>query len=200
MNHTPQQQNKYVTAIVVSLIVFGLGVYMLPNVVRVRPLFCQLTALVTVIAAVFLLTRYKTTSFTYSIRPRSKMHEDTDMEAALAGGYIPVTKLQPKYLDFTVSKKQGSRDPAMECVMGLDSLVSAIDICASKPDARFRKCSDAISYAREKYGTVTLYDYTVTLGVDRSLLLLFREGETVAAIRIEPSSEMRDYLVSLVKE
>lgn len=202
MHYTPQQQNKTVSAIVISLIVFGIGVYLLPNVAHVRALFCQLVALVSLIAAVFLLVRYKTTSFTYSIRPRSRLTDD-DRETAFAGELMPITHIQPKYLDFVVSKQEGRRGPSMECVLGLDSLVLALELRASAPDSkpeelRFRRVGEAVSFVREKYGAVSLYDYTVTLGLDQSLLLLFRDGERYAAIRVEPNAEMHDFLVNIV--
>ncbi len=193
MNYTPEQKNKYVTAIVVTLIVGGIGVYMVPNFVPVRAVIFQLLSLICLVAAVFVLVRYKTTAFTYIIRPRSLMHEDVDAEAALAGGVLDVTRVEPRYLDFVVSKKQGSRAPNMECVLGLDSLIAAWDISA---EAKCKKCADAMEQARGQYGKADLYDYTVTLGLDKSLLLLFRDGEKVAAIRIEPDTELRDYLVS----
>lgn len=197
MNYTPQQQNKYVTAIVVTLMAAGIGIYTLPTFLEIRALFCQIIALICLVAAVFLLVRYKITSFIYTIRPRSLMHEDNDTEAALAGGYLAIDRINPKYLDFVVSKKQGSRDANMECVLGLDCLVSAENI---SPDAEFKKCGDAVSKARERYGTVDLYDYTVTLGLEKSLLLFFRDGEKYAAIRIEPDDEIRNYLIGVAEQ
>lgn len=193
MNYTPEQKNKYVTAIVVTLIAGGIGVYMVPNFVPVRSVIFQLLSLICLVAAVFVLVRYKTTAFTYIIRPRSLMHEDVDAEAALAGGVLDVTRVEPRCLDFVVSKKQGSRAPNMECVLGLDSLIAAWDISA---EAKYKMCADAMEKARGQYGKVDLYDYTVTMGVEKSLLLLFRDGEKVAAIRIEPDTELRDYFVS----
>ncbi len=194
MNHTPKQENKYVTAIVVTLIVCGLGIYLLPNVLPIRAVFCQIIAMITLVAAVFLLVRYKTTSFLYSVRPRSLIQDDMDAEAVPAGGQISPERIDPKYLDFVVSKKQGSRDPNMECVLGLDSLVSAWDIT---PDGEYKKVAAAMEKLRGKYGTVDLYDYTVTLGLDRSLLLLFRDGQKHAAIRIEPNEELRSYFTEV---
>ncbi len=194
MNYTPKQENKYVTAIVVTLIVCGLGVYLLPNFLPIRAVFCQIFALITLVAAVFLLVRYKTTSFIYTVRPRSLMQDDVDAEAALAGGQISPERIESRYLDFVVSKKQGSRAPNMECVLGLDTLISAWDIT---PDGEYKKVAAAMEKLRGKYGTVELYDYTVTLGLDRSLLLLFRDGQKHAAIRIEPNEELRSYLTEV---
>lgn len=201
MNYTPQQQNKYVTAIVVTLIAAGIGIYMLPNFLTIRAIFCQVIALVCLVAAVFLLVRYKTTSFIYTIRPRSLMHEDTDAEAAPAGGYLAIDRINPKYLDFVVSKKQGSRDPNMECVLGLDCLTAAETISAETISAeKSQKYGDAVAKIRERYGTVDVYDYTVTLGVEKSLLLVFRDGEKYAAIRIEPDETMGNYLIGVAEQ
>lgn len=195
MNYTPQQQNRYVTAIVVTLIAAGIGVYMLPNFLEIRAIFCQVIALVCLVAAVFLLVRYKTTSFIYAVRPRSLMHEDTDAEPAPAEGYLSIDRISPKYLDFVVSKKQGSRDPNMECVLGLDCLAAAEEISAE----RNKKYSDAVAKIREQYGTVDVYDYTVTLGVEKSLLLVFRDGVKYAVIRIEPDETMGNYLIGVAE-
>lgn len=201
MNYTPQQQNKYVTAIVVTLIAAGIGIYMLPNFLTIRAIFCQVIALVCLVAAVFLLVRYKTTSFIYTIRPRSLMHEDTDAEAAPAGGYLAIERINPKYLDFVVSKKQGSRDPNMECVLGLDCLTAAETISAETISTeKSQKYGDAVAKVRELYGTVDVYDYTVTLGVEKSLLLVFRDGVKYAAIRIEPDETMGNYLIGVAEQ
>lgn len=197
MNYTPHQQNKYVTAIVVTLIAAGIGIYMLPTFLEIRAIFCQVIALICLVAAVFLLVRYKTTSFIYTVRPRSLMHEDNDAEAALAGGYLAIDRINPKYLDFVVSKKQGSRDANMECVLGLDCLNLAMEI---SPNGKYKKCGEAVSKARELYGTVDLYDYTVTLGLEKSLLLIFRDGEKYAAIRIEPDAAMGSYLIGVAEQ
>ncbi|MBE6599226.1 MAG: hypothetical protein E7638_07280 [Ruminococcaceae bacterium] len=197
MNYTPKQQNKYVTAIVVTLIVVGIGVYMLPAFLPIRAIFCQAAAMICLVAAVFILVRYKTTAFIYAVRPRSLMQDDIDAEAALAGGHLSVWHMEPRYLDFVVSKKQGSRAPGMECVLGLDCLTAAWDI---SPEGKFKKPGDASSKAREMYGEVAFYDYTVTLGLARSLLLLFRDGDKYAAIRIEPDGDLRNYLVGVAEK
>lgn len=194
MNDTPEQKNKYVTAIVVTLIAAGLFVYMLPNFAPVRAIFCQVIAMICLVAAVFLLVRYKTTSFIYTIRPRSLMQDDAETESVLADAPLSVERMDPRYLDFVVSKKQGSRDPNMECVLGLSDLVAAWEI---SPNAIHKTAKEAVEKARETFGTVDLYDYTVTLGLESSLLLLFRDGEKHAAIRIEPGVELKNYLVGV---
>lgn len=197
MNHTPQQKNKYVVPIVVTLIAVGIVVYMTPAFLDVRALFFQCVSMICLIAAVFILIRYKTTSFIYAVRPRSLMHEDLDAEAALAGGSPAIDRINPKYLDFVVSKKQGSRDANMECVLGLDSLRVAEEI---SPEVEHRKTADAVAAFRAQYGTVDLYDYTVTLGLESSLLLLFRDGQNHVAVRIEPDDAMREYLVRVAAQ
>jgi len=197
MNHTPKQQNPYVTAIVVTLIAAGIGVYMLPALFAVRALFCQVIALVCLVAAVFLLVRYKTTSFTYTVKLRSLMHEDNDAEAVPAGGTPSVERIRPCYLDFTVSKKQGSRDANLECVLGLDCLCEVMEI---SPDGAYRKTKDALEKAREKYGSTDVYDYTLTLGLEKSVLLIFRDGQKYAALRIEPDEGMKNFLIRTAEQ
>lgn len=191
MNYSPKQENKYVNAIVITLIAAGISVYLLPNFVNIRAVFCQVIAMICLVAAVFLLVRYKTTSFIYTVRIRSRLHDNAEADAALAGASLDITRVDPKYLDFIVSKKQGSRDPNMECVLSLSDLLAAWDI---SPEAEFKKVGTAMEKTRAEYGTVILYDYTITLGLDKSLLLLFRDGEQYAAIRIEPDEALRSYL------
>ncbi len=196
MKHTPKQQNPYVTAIVITLVAVGLGVYMVPSLFPVRAVLFQLLSLICLVAAVFLLVRYKATAFFYAVRPRSQMQDDLEEETALAGGSPDVERMSPRHLDFVVSKKQGSRAENMECVLGLDCLVAAWDIAK---DGAFPRCGDAVAKAREQYGKVDLYDYTVTMGLERSLLLLFRDGENHAAVRIEPDGAMRRYLMGVAE-
>lgn len=197
MNYTPKQENKNVTAIVVTLIAAGLLIYLLPNFLEIRAVFCQIIAMICLVAAVFLLVRYKTTSFIYSIRPRSMMHDDMEAEAAIAGASLSIERIDPKYLDFVVSKKQGSRAPNMECVLGLSSLKGAWII---SPESEYKKPGPLMEKARSDYGAVDFYDYTITLGLKESLLLLFRDGEKHAAIRIEPSEELQNYLIGVAEK
>ena len=191
MNYSPKQENKNVTAIVVTLIAVGLAAYLLPNFVEIRAVFCQSIAMLCLVVSVFILVRYKTTSFIYTVRLRSRLHDDEDADAAFAEAQHDITQVNPRYLDFIVSKKQGSRDANMECVLGLSDLIEAWDIA---PEAESKKVSEAMDAARKQYKTVNLYDYTLTMGLKNSLLLLFRDGENHAAIRIEPDEAWRRYL------
>ena len=191
MNYSPKQENRHVSTIVISLIATGIIVYLLPNFAEIRAVFCQIPAMIFLVAAVFFLVRYQTTSFIYTIRLRSRLHDNTETDAALAEASHDITRVDPKYLDFIVSKKQGSRDANMECVLGLSDLIEAWEI---SPESEHQKISAAMTKARAEYGTVDLYDYTVTLGLKNSLLLLFRDGEKHAAIRIEPDVAWQSYL------
>ncbi len=179
MNYTPTQKNKYVTPIAVTLIAVGIVVYLLPNLFPIRAVICQVIAMICMVAAVFVLVRYNSTAFIYTIRPRSRTRDEV------------VEYMEPKELDFVVSKQQGSRSPNMECVLSLSDLESVWEI---SPEAPYKKVGEAMEKARTKYGTVNLYDYTVTLGLKTSLLLLFRDGEKHAAIRIEPNEEFGRFL------
>jgi hypothetical protein len=179
MNYTPKQENKYVTPIAVTLIAVGIVVYLLPNFAPIRAVVCQMIAMLCMVAAVFVLVRYNSTAFIYTIRPRSRTRDEA------------VERMEPKELDFVVSKQQGSRSPNMECVLSLSDLEAVWEI---SPEVPYKKVGEAMEKARVKYGTVNLYDYTVTLGLKTSLLLLFRDGEKHAAIRIEPNEEFQRFL------
>ena len=99
-----------------------------------------------------------------------------------------ITERDDGELDFTVARLRGKRARVMECVLSLSDLVFAVS-GVTKRSVR-KKLDGAI---------VRFYDYSVTAGM-RDLVLIFADGDGYAAIIIEPSDEMRDYLTSAARE
>ena len=198
MRCTPTQKNPRVTAIIAALLVFGGISYAIPifcnaNGIATGGAVFQLITVAAVVAAVFLAVRYQMTHFVYLIRPRSDVSEN-GMETAFAGTVSPlgVTRLPPEMLDFVVIRSQGSRAGSMECVLSLDDLAAVIPVGKIRTDKK---------KIREKYQAdgYVYYDYTVTLGLDDALALVFIDGNRYASIFIEPDETMRAYLLSLGK-
>ncbi len=197
MRCSPVQRNPRVSWIFAVLLIVGGIAYAVPVVceaygIDVMAIPFTFTAFLCVIAAVFVLVRYRMTTMVYLIRPRSGMDEN-GMEAAFAGA-LDVTTLRPEYLDFIVIKGQGSRPGAMECVMGLDDLCAVYRVTNKGGDGTLTR-----SQVREKYihDGFVFYDYTVTLGLDEALELVFVDGNRYCGIIIEPDEPMARYLMSL---
>ncbi len=198
MRCSPSQKNPRVAVIIAALLVFGGIAYAIPIFCNARGIaiggaIFQLVTVAAVVAAVFLAVRYQMTHFVYLIRPRSDISEN-GMETAFAGniGVLNAAHLPADMLDFVVIRSQGSRAGAAECVLSLADLAAVI------PVEKMRADKKAI---REKYQAdgYVYYDYTVTLGLDNALALIFIDGNRYAGIFIEPDEAMRAYFLSLGK-
>lgn len=198
MRYSPSQKNPRLPVIIAVLLVFGGISYAVPIIcaaynITVGGAAFQLITVAAVVAAVFLAVRYQMTHFVYLIRPRSDISEN-GMEPAAAGnpGRINSTHLPPDMLDFVVIRSQGSRAGAAECVLSLSDLAAVIPVTKIREDKK---------KIREKYlaDGYVYYDYTVTLGLDDALALVFIDGNRYAGIFIEPDEAMRAYFLSLGK-
>ncbi len=198
MRCSPMQKNSRVWAIIAALLVFGGISYAVlivcnANGIAVGGAVFQFVTVFAVVAAVFMIVRYQMTGFVYLIRPRSDVSED-DLELAYAGGANTAGTLHfpADMLDFVVIKSQGNRPGATECVLSLADLVAVIPL---KKDGASKK-SVRETYLADGYVS---YDYTVTLGLDDALALVFVDGNRYAGIFIEPDEAMRAYFLSLGK-
>ncbi len=198
MRCSPVQKNPGVRWIIAALLVFGGISYAIPifcnaNGIAVGGAVFQLVTVFAVVAAVFMIVRYQMTGFVYLIRPRSDLSDD-DRELAYAGSQTAAGTLRfpADMLDFVVIKSQGSRAGATECVLSIADLVAVIPL---KKDGASKK-SVRETYAADGYIS---YDYTVTLGTDDALALVFIDGNRYAGIFIEPDEAMRAYFFSLGK-
>ena len=86
-------------------------------------------------------------------------------------------------LDFTVARLRGECVRVTECVLPLTALVFAGSGVTKR------------SLRKKFEGEMRLYDYSVTAGVE-DLVLVFEDGEEYVTLIIEPSDEMKDYLIS----
>lgn len=197
MRCTPVQKNAGIGLIFAALLIVGGIAYGIPVVcaargISVMALPFAFTTFVCVIAAVFVLVRYRMMTMVYLIRPRSDIGEN-GMETAYAGA-LDVTKIRPEYLDFIVIKGQGSRPGAMECVMSLGDLAAVYRVTKSGADGTMTRRA-----VREKYihDGFVFYDYTVTLGLEEALELVFVDGNRYCGVIIEADEPMARYLLDL---
>ncbi|MBE6710623.1 MAG: hypothetical protein E7579_05825 [Ruminococcaceae bacterium] len=198
MRCSPSQKNPRVAVMIAALLIFGGIAYAIPifcnaNGIAIGGAVFQLVTVAAVVAAVFLAVRYQMTHFVYLIRPRSDIDE-TGMETALAGniGTLNAAHLPADMLDFVVIRSQGNRAGAAECVLSIADLAAVIPvekIGTDKKRIRERYQADGYVY----------YDYTVTLGLDNALALVFIDGNRYAGIFIEPDEAMRAYFLGLGK-
>ena len=146
-----------------------------------------------IIAAIFLFTRYRMTGFQYIIRPRSETDDSGLVTAQVSGMRLNIGDLPPETLDFAVVKSMGARPGAMECLLGLDSLVAVLPLRRNAKDG-LTKAGLRDRYAADGY---VWYDYTLTFGIDDALALVFLDGNRYAGIIIEPDEAMRAYFSEL---
>ncbi|MBQ7312932.1 MAG: hypothetical protein IJW81_05060 [Clostridia bacterium] len=198
MRCSPSQKNPRVAVMIAALLIFGGIAYAIPifcnaNGIAIGGAVFQLVTVAAVVAAVFLAVRYQMTHFVYLIRPRSDIDEN-GMETAFAGniGMLNAAHLPADMLDFVVIRSQGNRAGAAECVLSIADLAAVIPvekIGTDKKRIRERYQADGYVY----------YDYTVTLGLDNALALVFIDGNRYAGIFIEPDEAMRAYFMGLGK-
>ncbi len=203
MKYSPTQSNPRVTYIFASLLLFGGVTYAVPiiceaNGVNIYAIPFTVFTLAAVVAAIYLMIRYRMTSFTYIIRLKDDTADgDADgLEKAYASD-ASIYSLSPDMLDFCVYKASGSRLAAMECLLSLSDLVFVSDVYRKGGEGKPTR-----EDIRQKYsvrGDYTFYDYTLTLGLEPALMLVFIDGTRYVGIIIEPNEEMRTYLTQLKK-
>ena len=197
MRCTPVQKNPRISWIFAALLIVGGIAYGVPvvceaNGVDVAAIPFTFTAFLCVIAAIFVLVRYRMMTMVYLIRPRADIDEN-GMETAFAGE-LDVTAIRPEYLDFIVIKGQGSRPGAMECMMSLSDLVSVYRVTKKGGNGTVTHSEVRGKYIRDGF---VFYDYTVTLGLEEALELVFIDGNRYCGIIIEPDEPLARYLMNL---
>ena len=197
MRCTPTQKNPRIPWIFASLLFVGGIAYAVPIVsaaygISVMALPFTLITFFCVIAAVFVLVRYRMMTMVYLIRPRSDIDEN-GMEAAFAGR-LDISAIRPEYLDFIVIKGQGSRPGAMECVMSLSDLCAVYRVTAKGTDGTLTRKAVREKYIKDGF---IFYDFTVTLGLEEAMELVFADGNRYCGVIIEPDEPMARYLTNL---
>lgn len=200
MKFSPTQNNPRVNLIFAALLVLGGVTYSIPivcsnNGISISALPFTLVTLFSVVGAVYLLVRYRMTSFTYVVRLRDDT-DDSDaqgLEKAYAGS-LDITSVKPELLDFCVYKASGTRMAAMECLLSLGDLVAAVEVTKKKGGGVTR---DDVRREYEQKGGFAFYDYTLTFGLESALELVFIDGNQYVGVIIEPDENMRQYFLKL---
>lgn len=198
MRCVPKQRRvRAVRSILAALLIAGFLIYALPPAsgalgLRLPAWLYTALAFTCLIAAVFLLVRYEMTGFQYIIRPRTET-DGTEFVTAYASGRPAICELPPEQLDFAVVKSQGARPGVMECLLSLGDLIAVYPIRRSRRDG-MTKADLRERYAADGY---VWYDYTLTLGIDDALALVFVDGNRTVGILIEPDEGMRAYFMTL---
>ena len=192
-----QRRTRAVRSILAVLLLAGFLIYAVPPAsgaagIRVPAWPFTAIAFSCLIAAVFLLVRYEMTGFQYVVRPRTET-DGTGFVTAYASSRPVIYDMLPEQLDFAVLKSQGARPAAMECLLSLGDLDAVYPLRRSKRDGMTKRD------LRERYaaGGYVWYDYTLTLGVDDALALVFRDGGRMIGVLIEPDDAMRGYFTTL---
>lgn len=205
MRYIPEPKNlRLVNSIMAVLLVFGGVCYAIPIIseargVTVIPWLFTMLTLVSVVAALFFLIRYRMTGFTYLIRPRSDVPDDNmEMETVFVGS-PDITQVRPEWLDIVVLKSQGNKPGVMECVLSLGDLVAVIPVSGKAGEGRMT-IKDVRDKYREKDPTgFVFYDYTLSFQLDEALELIFIDGNRYIGIILEVDGEMKNYLTNLKK-
>jgi hypothetical protein len=201
MRCVPQQRRtRAVRSIFAALLIAGFLIYAVPPAsaaagIRVPAWPFTAAAFLCLIAAVFLLIRYEMTGFQYIIRPRNET-DDTGLVTAYASEHPVIYDLLPEQIDFAVIKSQGARPGAMECLLSLGDLIAVHPLRRNRRDG-MTKADLRERYAGDGY---VWYDYTLTLGIDDALALVFVDGRRTVGILIEPDEQMRAYFTMLKPE
>ena len=150
-----------------------------------------------VVASLYLLTRWRMTWFVYGIRLRGDSTPFWEGEMPAYAGGNPTWYTPPERLDFLVIKGQGSRSGAMECLLGLDTLVEACPV-SRKEDGSGREVYDRRDW-QNRYPGAKVYTYLQTFGWQEAFAIVFRDGEDYAILLLDlpESDELARYLLSL---
>jgi len=196
MHCIPKQQNERGVNLILACTLLSGGVcYAAPVFaeragVTLPSLPFSVATVIFIVAAVFVLVRYKMTGFRYSVVLKDE--RDSDRDLALVSGISDTWKLPTEYLDFVVRRRQGARMEVMECVLGMSDLV---DVVPLSKDGESKKS------VKNKYSLdgFVFYDYTLTLGLLDPLELIFVDGNRYVGVIIEPDEQFRDYFMKFRK-
>ncbi len=198
MHCVPKQQNErgvnliFGAALAVGGVCYAVPIFAERAGVAVWTLPFSVATFFCLIAAVFVLVRYRMTGFRYSIVMKDERDSALDPCLVTVDGGGDIRRFPAEYLDFIVRKRQGARAEVMECVLGMSDLVEVIPLS---------KGGESKKSVREKYRAdgFVFYDYTLTLGVRDVLELVFVDGNRYVGVIIEPSDEFSAFLMGFKK-
>lgn len=193
MRYTPTQRHgSLLNTVCVFMIILGAASYAMPLIFSAvgktaAPFPFTAAAVIFFIAFIFLLIRYRMTSFEYVIKKRDNTVW-TEPEPEYARGAAYGIGEEVRELDFVVYKSLGARQGAMECVLSLGDLVEVVPLSrdGTKKSAVMKKYSEK----RQKF---VYYDYTLTFLPDKTLELVFEDGVGYVGIIIEDDGEVAEF-------
>ncbi|MBE6714306.1 MAG: hypothetical protein E7575_03335 [Ruminococcaceae bacterium] len=199
MNYIPKQKNKAADVTILALFLCATvavgfsAIEMIPG-----KGILQSVGLFIFVAMIYVLVRYKFTTFEYQIRiaakPKKSLHnEDSEEETVKEGGEVkglPITAMPPEALELCINRKQGRRNEYFECIVRL----SEIESCQRLPNDKKEK-----KEALKKIGKMPTYKYLVNMvGADQLLLTAKVLGKRVIII-IEAEGKFADYLCAVAR-
>ncbi len=206
MRCVPEQKNPQVTLVFAALLVFGGVTYMLPYICRANEVTISafpftMLSLAAIVAAVYMLIRYRMTSYKYIIRLRDDagIGEEAGLVSVMAGS-LDITSCRREVLDFCVYRAQGTRLESLECLLSLGDLVEATPVIRRGKSTTKIPTKNEVRQKYEKHGDFVFYDYTLTFSLTEALELVFIDGNRYVGIIIEADERMQSYLLSLTKK
>ena len=142
MRCVPEQKNARAVGMIIAALLLGGGIlYAVPHAaqaagIRVISWLFDLLTIGCVVAAVFLLVRYRMTGFQYVVRTKAEAEDSGLLTACAAGAELNVEKLPPEMLDFVVFRSQGARPGVMECMLGVEQLTAVVPLKRKKTPGR----------------------------------------------------------------
>lgn len=163
MKYTPKPQNKKANAAAAVFFATAAAAYAAGATKIAYPALFRFAALLAVTAAVYTLVRYKYTTITYIIAESDRENDS----------------------DFIVVKAQGRREGITECRLYLSDLKRIV------PTENGRISRNDKRELIEQYGSVKIYNYTVSIRSDDRIALIFDDDGDAYAVIIEPDAQMR---------
>lgn len=189
MKYKPEQKHsKLLNTVMICLLIAGTVAYSLPvifrsNEINISPFPFTALAIMCFIAAIFLLIRYRMSSFEYIIRPRSDL--DPELAAAYSVGN-DISRFPYDCLDFIVYKSQSSKPGAMECVLSVSDLIAAYSLNDKKSKSEMNS-----KYSKDGF---VFYNYTLTFRPDSVTEFIFIDGNRYVGIILEDDNEVTRFL------
>ncbi len=206
MRCVPEQKNPRVTLVFAALLIFGGITYMLPYICRANEVTISafpfvMLSLTAIVAVVYIMIRYRMTSYKYIIRLRDDagIGEEAGLGSVMVGS-LDITSCRREVLDFCVYRAQGTRLESLECLLSLGDLVEATRVIRRGKGQGKIPTKNQVRQKHEAHGNFVFYDYTLTFGLEQALELVFIDGNRYVGVIIEADERMQSYLLSLTKK
>jgi len=200
MTYRPNPDQTRPTLLSFLLLAVGLAGYAAGAAVGRYTWLFQAVCLGGVVASLYLLMRWRMTWFVYGIRLREDSTAFWEGAQPVYAGPDPLRYASPEQLDLVVVKGQGGRAGAMECVLGLDTLVEAFPVVRKENGNSGRGEVYRPRALQNRYPGAKVYEYMQTYNWQEGFVAVFRDGTGCAILLLDlpPESEMARYLVRIV--